>query len=375
MRVVAVSSSRWSGYSSSLGSLATAFSDLGHHVLYVDPPVSPLSLVRQPERLGDLLGAARESPRPGLEVWRPRVVPGQNSAVGQRVNTAILRRGIGRLLGTPDLSVITSLEARGLAPSLPGRRIYCSIDSFEDLPGTNTDVIRERERRMAEVVDLVVACSLPLQRQWRSRGTEALYVPHGCDPVFLGSAPAAPPSELAAAPRPRVGYVGSMNFRIDTGLLEAARRAVPEGSLVMIGGQWGAAGPRADPAVRSLCRHANVVSIGHRPVEDLPRWLAALDVGLVPYRAESAFNRKSYPLKILQYLAAGLPVVSTPNGATEELAAEVATAVDAAQFEIAVGRAVREDTAERRAARRAAAARRPWTAVAEEIIAGAGIRE
>jgi teichuronic acid biosynthesis glycosyltransferase TuaH len=161
--------------------------------------------------------------------------------------------------------------------------------------------------------------------------------------------------------------VGSINFRIDDRLLQAAHRATGHGTLVLVGGSWPSSGPPPPPAVRAMQRADNVVFTGHRDTDRLPPYLWALDVGLVPYR-EEAFNRKSYPIKIPQYLAAGVPVVSTPNGATDELAAHVTIASGAEEFESAVVAALAENGHAAGAARRAAAAARPWTVVAQEIL-------
>ncbi|MHB8669969.1 MAG: glycosyltransferase [Acidimicrobiales bacterium] len=368
MRSAVLSSSRWAGFLGNVQALALALFDRGHDVLYVDPPVSPLSLLRQPQRIRDLTGRALERPHPRLRIWRPRVLPGQNSAFGQRMNARLLDRGISRHVGSPDLVLVSALEARGVMRRLGGTRVYICIDSFEDLPGLDSTVIRAREQDLMAAVDVVAACSLPLQAQLAERGIRAIYLPHGCDPRFLVPEEGLPvPSELAGLPRPIVGYVGGLNFRIEPGLLEAARRASEGGTLVLIGGSSGAA-PAPGPRVRELLARPGVVATGHRDGASLPAYLAALDVGLVPY-ANVPFNRKSYPLKVPQYLAAGLPVVSTPNGATDDLPGHVLVATDPASFEVSVRSAIDSDSAERRASRRRVAAARPWSVVIEEILA------
>jgi teichuronic acid biosynthesis glycosyltransferase TuaH len=100
----------------------------------------------------------------------------------------------------------------------------------------------------------------------------------------------------------------------------------------------------------------------------LPKYVAALDVGLAPY-TDVAFNRKSYPLKVLQYLAAGVPVVSSANGATDDLVDAVHLAWGPDAFEHEVRQALKEGDPAQRAARQAAAASRPWTTVARELLA------
>lgn len=368
MDVVLLSSARWRSFRLSKHFVSLALAELGHRALYVDPPVSVGSLVRHPERRTDLVGPRHEAPLPGLQVWHPLALPGQNSAVAQWANAALLRRGIAAHFGEPDLAVAFSLEARGVIRRLSGRSVYYCTDSFEDLPDVDATAVRARERALIDLVDVVVACSLPLVEQLESRGAPAIYLPHGCDDEAIEPSPIVP-TELAGHPRPYVGYVGSVNFRLDPNLLRAALQAVEGGTLVLVGGSFGAA---PHPAVADLVRQRGVVAIRERSPAELPGVMAALDVGLVPYTL-SAFNRKSFPVKIPQYLAAGVPVVSTPNGATDQLVAEVRVAEGTRAFAEAVRDALSDTAAEARRQRIAVARQRSWRTVATELLAAAGL--
>ncbi|MGQ0831582.1 MAG: glycosyltransferase [Microthrixaceae bacterium] len=359
MNVTILSSARWSSFWVSKQLVARALAGLDHSVLYVDPPVSPLSLIRQPGRVHDLMGP-RDEQHGDVRVWRPRVIPGQNSSLGQRINAALLMRGLHQRMREVDLAVAFSLESRGAFAHVGGRRVYYCTDSLEDLPGADAAAHRTRELELASLADLTVACSLPLVDQLRSRGVDAVYLPHAADPL-PARADAPLPDALRGAPRPLLGYVGSLNFRLDVDLLRAATRC---GTLVVIGGAFG---PKPTDAVADLLASERVVLTGHQPPEVLPQWLAHLDVGLIPYTG-SPFNRKSFPIKLLQYLAAGLPVVSTPNGATDEHGSLVHVASDPAGYEAAIGRALAEDQPALRAQRRSAATARTWTDVAQALV-------
>ena len=370
MHVVVLSPARWRAFHVSKQLVSAAIANLGHSVLYVDPPLSPLSFIRHRDRLGDLR-RTWDRPLDHVDVWTPRVLPGQNSAAGQAINARLLERVIRRRVPEPDLVISFALEARTVFGRLDGRRIYYCTDSFEDLPGAPADTVRGYERRLLESADVVVACSRPLQAQLAERGAHPVYLPHGCDLT----APAAPlplplPAELAGRPRPFAGYVGSVNFRIDAALLEAARHGLGGGTLVLVGSWWSSSGPRPDPETSRLLARDDVVTTGHRSLAELPAYLAALDVGLVPYH-EIPFNRKSFPVKVPQYLAFGLPVISTPNGATDEYGELVTVASGAEQFQAAVAGALAGSHPEVRAGRKEAAAR-PWSTVARELLEVAG---
>lgn len=360
-----LSSARWSSFRLSKQHLSIALAEAGHDVLYVDPPLSAGSLLRDRSRWPDLRGRD-EVGEAGVRVWHPIVLPGQNDRRVQRLNARLLRRGIRRRMTAEDLTLAFSLESRGVLRHLGGRRVYHCTDSAEDLPGANADEVRRQELALIARCDVVAACSRPLVDQLAARGVEAMYLPHGCDREAFVERGGDDPVELRGRARPFVGYVGSINFRIDVRLLVAALGATSGGTLVLVGSRFG---PSPAPEVAALLARPDVVVIDQQPPARLAALTASLDVGLAPY-GEHPFNRKSFPLKIPQYLAAGVPVVSSPNGATDELGAAVRVAREPDEFGQAVRDAIREGP-EGAAARRAVAARRPWSRVAEELLGAA----
>jgi len=116
---------------------------------------------------------------------------------------------------------------------------------------------------------------------------------------------------------------------------------------------------------QSLVARPNVHHVGAVPFEELPRWLARIDVGLTPY-TDTAFNRASFPLKTLEYLAAGRPLVGSDLPATRGLAEEsldVSVASTPGAFAARVREVAelpRDDAAMAR--RRAVANRHSWSA-------------
>jgi teichuronic acid biosynthesis glycosyltransferase TuaH len=367
VEVVVLSSARWDSPPLSKHYIARALAELGHDVLYVEPPVSILSPLRDRSRLRDLVGPTLRVIKPRLRVWRPRAVPAQNSSASQWVNARLIERGLARLMPSPDLVVAFPVEARGVLGRLGGRHVYYCTDGLGEAPGFEASVVAAQEAELIKAADVVVACSRPLVEDLERRGIAAAYLPHGVeDPCPTGPGSHVP-AEFDGHPRPWIGFVGSLNHRLDAELLDAARRGAGPGTLFVVGG-WGAwSGPQMDGGAATVMRAPNVLMLSERDAGDLGPLLCQLDVGVVPYKRDG-FNRMSFPLKIPLYLAAGAPVVSSPNGATDELHGLLDVAEDAVSFEEAVVRAASHDTPERRKARRAAALDRPWTRVAEELI-------
>jgi len=124
-------------------------------------------------------------------------------------------------------------------------------------------------------------------------------------------------------PGPIAGFVGHINSRTDLTLLEAVADAGT--SLLLIGPK----DPSFEPArFDRLVERRNVAYVGAQPFEQLPSFLKVIDVGLVPY-GPTEFNKWSFPLKTLEYLAAGRPVVSTSLPAVRWLDTELVTLADA----------------------------------------------
>jgi len=122
------------------------------------------------------------------------------------------------------------------------------------------------------------------------------------------AAPRPEPPDLAALPRPRVGYLGLLSHFLDFETLEALRRARRGGTLVLVGPPT----PATQESVRQLARREGVAVLGPRSYADVPAYLQALDVGVIPFRAQDPYVQGINPNKIYQFLASGRPIVTTP---------------------------------------------------------------
>ena len=117
------------------------------------------------------------------------------------------------------------------------------------------------------------------------------------------------PADLARIPAPRALFVGALNeLKVDAELLGALAEAEPGLSVVLVGPVT-EAGPGARRELDALVRRPNVHALGGRPYAELPGYLAGADVGLVPYLA-NRYTAGVFPMKVYEYLAAGLPVVA-----------------------------------------------------------------
>jgi glycosyltransferase involved in cell wall biosynthesis len=112
------------------------------------------------------------------------------------------------------------------------------------------------------------------------------------------------PPDQASLPRPRLGFFGVIDERLDLDLVAAMADRRPDWSFVMIG-------PVVKIAPATLPQRPNIHWLGQRDYKELPSYLAHWDAGIMPFAINEA-TRFISPTKTPEFLAAGLPVVSTP---------------------------------------------------------------
>jgi len=357
----------------------------GHRVLFVESvglrPPAPLAsshdLRRTLARLRGFAAGVREV-APRLHVLSP-VVPVVGPQALRAVALLALAHGAARAarrlrFERPVLWAFLP-TALPLADRLaPRALVYHCVDHYAANPGVDAAWVDTLERRMLARADVVFATSAPLAERLRASGaTEVTLVPNVADVALFARAhePLAEPPELAGLARPRALYVGNLAaYRVDAALLGAAADAA--GSLVLVGPVGLGETAAASPALRALLARPNVAALGSRPPEALPALMRHCDVGLVPF-LENDHTRASLPLKLWEYLAAGLPVVATPLPSLQELGAAgtLRLAAGPAAFADAVRAAATEPTA-RRAERLALARAHDWPARIEELCAVVG---
>jgi glycosyltransferase involved in cell wall biosynthesis len=364
----------WDGVRGSERALTEALSRFTD-VLWVDPPVSPATPQRY-RRFGASGPSWRPRLRPespGITRLTPVVLPGLTRPVVRTTTWPLVRAqarwALRRLGRTPDVVIASSFDdiLRGW-PARTATVLYGTDDwvAGAALMGQSAARLLREERRAVRGADLVLAVTPELAARWRALGTEPALLPNGCDPAAYLAVDTVEPAPLPDGfPTPVAGVVGQLNDRLDADLLAA----VADTGLGLL-----LVGPR-DPGWLpdrwdELVGRPNVHHVGAVPFAELPRWLARMDVGLTPY-TDSAFNRASFPLKTLEYLAAGRPVVGSDLPATQGLAQEsadvfaVAGPADFAAQVRAVADIPSTSGAVRR--RRAVAGRHSWAARATRL--------
>jgi glycosyltransferase involved in cell wall biosynthesis len=332
-------------------------------VLYVDPP---RSMARRPYPVTARLSVETSN------VYRlaPVALPGMTRPVVRSLTRTLLVHAIRQATKQIGSRRTVVLQQTASFPVLGecGERtsVYYVTDDYTagaDLLGGRRGRLERAERRAADRADMVIAVSPRLAEKWRDRGKPVVVIRNGVDAAAFDH-----PHDLAHVdvqiPSPIAGIVGTLSERINLDLLE---HLVDTGSVSLL--LVGQAMFRSQKSrFERLLERSNVQWLGQQDFARLPAIYEIIDVGLLPY-THSAFNQASDPLKLLEYLAAGKPVVGTGLPAVVGLAApDVVIADDPASFAEAVLRSTRTGRdRSRQAMRRSFARGHSWERRADEL--------
>ncbi|MFL0805344.1 MAG: glycosyltransferase [Agarilytica sp.] len=175
---------------------------------------------------------------------------------------------------------------------------YCG-DDFSSLAGVDHETIKAHEQSIIEKSDLIICASKRLARRFPQNKTKELL--HGVD-YDLFSTPVHAGQDFPIRKRPTAGFYGSISDWIDLDLLQEVIQKLPSWNFIFIG--------RVKVNVDRISAFKNVYFLGEKNHKDLPRYSQHWDVSLLPFRKNKQIEYCN-PLKLLEYMAAGKPIVST----------------------------------------------------------------
>ena len=194
--------------------------------------------------------------------------------------------------------------------------VFHMDDAFNQMPGWN-DRLELAQSSLADRADLLIGTAQSMLRTLPGNATaKAKELPNAADAdAFIAGRDAPCPDDLAPIPHPRIGYIGSINIKVDIGLIAATAAARPDWHWAIVGPRPGAAAAQADAdwqAGLAACEASpNVHFLGSKHHTELPAYASHNDVNTMCYRTDgSGWWRAVYPLKLHEYLGAGKPIVS-----------------------------------------------------------------
>ena len=309
---------------------------------------------------------------PNVTVTRPLKLLPNTLALGRRFNDWLARRQILSLARGLGLTAPLLWLNDHAAVSMVGRMgecatIYDVTDDWTEFPGSAREraTVSAQDAQLCRVADATIVCSQRLFDRKRSL-TESLHlIPNGVHAehyarVLDGVGPL--PAAAARWKRPVLGYVGSVHSsRVDLALLEAVAKRWAPGTIALVGPDF------LQPAdVARLDRLGNVIRVSAVPYAEVPDYMRAFDVSIVPHLV-TPFTESLNPIKLWEYLAAGKPIVSTDVAGFRDYPQHVAVARSGEEFAHLSLEALSEEN-ERREARRIEARAHSWDARVDQVV-------
>lgn len=291
-------------------------------------------------------------PRKNLYVLTPLVIPLPAFGWARKLNRMLLiiqirwalshvRRGPLQIWSfTPDISYALGYFGEQ-------KVVYYCVDDHAEFSGYNKEQVLHDEAELCRRADLVVTTSRALQETKKNHNRCTILVPHGVDYKHFARASLnnlSAPLDMADMPHPRLGFFGLIRDWVDLDLLAEVARREPTWHIVLLG-----------DATVDLSIYKNLPNmhfLGRKRYKDLPAYCREFDVGLIPFRIND-LTRAVNPIKLREYLAAGLPVVSTPLPEVKMYEELVRIADTADSFVATIKAALTKGTEERAARTRA----------------------
>jgi glycosyltransferase involved in cell wall biosynthesis len=261
----------------------------------------------------------------------PLVLPFHGNSAARWINRRLLswslRRACGKLGFRAPVTLTFVPNSVDVTGSLGERLvIYYCVDEYSQFTGANRAAVLDMERRLMEKADLVVVSASRLYDTKRASNRNTVLITHGVDVDHFRSACSEEtpvPEDAAALPGPVIGFYGLIEDWVDLEVIRHMAVARPEWSFLMIG--------QVKTDTSAVSKLANVHFTGRREYQSLPGYCKKFDIAVLPF-VVNELTLAANPLKVREYLAAGLPVVATPLPEVQKLGNLICAATTPEEF-------------------------------------------
>jgi glycosyltransferase involved in cell wall biosynthesis len=237
--------------------------------------------------------------------------------------------------------------------------IYHVVDEYTEYRGVDTAKLKEMERQILKKVDLAIVVSDKLLESKRPLNPNTYKIPNGVDYRAYNDAIKFRdhmPSDIRMIKGPILGYSGLISYRIDLNMIKEIALTQPQWSIVLIGTVDDTG---CEKEIALLRQMPNVYFLGMKPIEQVPQYIVAFDICLIPYARNGEVENLS-PLKLYDYMAAGKPIVTTDFPAANEFKELIYIANTPDRFLKSIKKALSETDSTISQSRRQAASQNTW---------------
>ena len=302
--------------------VACELSNQGHKVLYVESLGirSPNNTSKDFNRILKRIIKGFLPPRnvfKNIWVWSPLVIPGSSKGISLLINKIIIRTGIKIALFSIGLKydwfwTYNPLILKFINIKRFSKTIYHAVDAIQEQPNMPKKFIQTEEINLCKNVDQVFVTSPAIEKKLQPYARKIKYQPNCCDYDHFSKALNIKsnfiPKDILGISKPIIGFFGALtNYKLDFKLISDLASIHPDWNFVFIG-------PLSEGEKRTntslLVNKDNIHLMGFRKYNQLPYYCARFDIGWLPLNL-NLYTQSMFPMKFFEYLASGLPVVST----------------------------------------------------------------
>jgi glycosyltransferase involved in cell wall biosynthesis len=301
-----------------------------------------------------------------LWIATPLVLPLPHSPIALKINQQIIRATIRALryqLGIKDFQLWTFLPNTVNYVGTLGEKmaVYYCVDEWSTFTALDAAATIASEKRLLEKVDITFGTSQALVDSKSQHSRITKFAPHGVNYASFARAledDLQIPADLAKIPHPRLGFFGTLRDLIDYNLITGFAKARPDVHIALIG--------QKHVNLEVLEAMPNVHFLGQKKHDELAAYCKGFDVGWIPYRIDDNVKFIN-PLKLREYLSAGVPVISTsmPEVMPYKHLAHIADTPE--ETSVAFDKALGESSPEARQERSASMKTETWPARVADI--------
>ncbi|MBC7899724.1 MAG: glycosyltransferase [Saprospiraceae bacterium] len=276
------------------------------------PTTSTKDISRIYKKLKSFTEPVREV-EPNIHVLSPLAIPAYGTSAVRRFNEIILRsqvkKAMRKLKFDKPVNMVFNPAAGLLAGNLGETQlVYYCVDEYTAFTGASKG-LREIEEDLFERADLVIVSAERLLESKKKYNKNTFLIRHGTDWIHFRKAldeETKIPDEVAGLPKPVIGFHGLLADWVDFDLIKKTAEHFAAGSVVLIGKIT----VDAEKKIKILENIPNIHFLGRKAYAELPSYCKGFDVAINPF-AINELTLAANPLKVREYLAAGLVTVST----------------------------------------------------------------
>jgi glycosyltransferase involved in cell wall biosynthesis len=240
--------------------------------------------------------------------------------------------------------------------------LFDAVDNWAEHPSyrhlkktllTNYKIIDQK-------ANLIFTVSSDLQKLFENH-QKVYWIPNGVDLKHYQRRYLIINRDIGEIKRPIIGYIGTIQDRLDVDLVEYLAVNNPDKSVVMIGPVWYVA------IEERLKKQPNIHFLGKKPYEEVPMYLQQFDLGIIPHKVDK-FVKSTNPMKVYEYLACQKPVVATKGGDLEIFKDLIYLTDDYQQFNRCLNEALSQDNDQLRQRRLEAVKEHSWVKRVEDML-------